>query len=33
MLGRLASPYYDRALELLDQEDGETIFLKDLMPY
>jgi SpoU rRNA Methylase family len=26
-------PFYDRALELLDQEHGETVFLEDLEPY
>jgi hypothetical protein len=28
-----AAPFSDRALELLDQEHGETVFLEDLAPY
>jgi hypothetical protein len=30
---RRHAPFYDRALELLDQEHGETVFLEDFAPY
>jgi hypothetical protein len=30
---RRRAPYYDRALQLLDQEHGETVFLEELEPY